>query len=67
MKQNTKKELKETLNWTSSAEQSRVGLSEKTVSDKHFKEAGLSDPVQYTSDVKCEHYSESMFLGSENC
>ena len=44
-KQNTKKELKEMLNWTSFAEHSRVGLSEQTGSDKHFKEAGLSDPI----------------------
>ena len=39
-KQNTKKELKETLNWMSSAKLNGVGLSESARSDKHTKEVG---------------------------
>jgi hypothetical protein len=50
-KQNTKKELKEPLNWTCSAKLSGFGLSETLRSDKHFNEAGLSDPIYCTSDV----------------
>ena len=44
-KQNTKKELKEMMNWTSSAKLSRVLLSESAKSDEHVKEARLSDPI----------------------
>jgi len=44
-KQNMKKELKETLNWTSSTKLSGSGLSEHQGSDKHFQEAGLSEPT----------------------
>ena len=32
---------------------SGFGLSESVESDKHFKEAGLSDHIQYTSEFEC--------------
>ena len=46
---------------------SGVGLSESIGSDKHSKEAGLSDPIEFTSDFESEYSTESMLWGAEKC
>ena len=46
---------------------SGVGLSESIGSDKHSKEAGLSDPIEFTSDFELEYSAENMFWGAEKC
>ena len=52
-------------NWTSSAKVSRVGLSELTGSDKHVKEAGLSNAVKEGSEQASGDSAKSMFLELE--
>ena len=46
---------------------SGVGLSESIGSDKHSKETGLSDPIEFTSDFESEYSAGSVSWGAEKC